>query len=164
MAVKPADFDASGFQNIVLMMIGLFVLIMVTNVLSIISNPDNIKVGAMVTGSVYGEDKDNTFVPPKFQNVRQDPVYLDVERDRLTIYPEKKEILERDLAFEGNDFEKFLDEIEQVKSVRYIVMLLRPGSAVFQRKLRQAIRDRGIDVGFEPWEAGREIILDSEGR
>ena len=47
--------------------------------------------------------------------------------------------------------------MERVKSVRYIVLLLRPGSATFQRKLRQVIRDRGIDVGFEPWDAGREI-------
>jgi len=84
---------------------------------------------------------------------------VDVEADKLTIYPEKREIAARDLMFEGNDFEKFLSDVEKVKSVRYIVLLLRPGSAVFQRKLRQVIRDRGIDVGFEPWEADRQIIV-----
>ena len=103
------------------------------------------------------------FIPPKFQNMRQDPIYVDVEPDKIIIYPEKKEIAARDLMFEGNEFEKFLDDVEQVKSVRYIVLLLRPGSAVFQRKLRQAIRDRGIDVGFEPWEAGREIVVGGGG-
>ncbi len=50
-----------------------------------------------------------------------------------------------------------------MKSVRYVVLLLRPGSAVFQRRLRQVIRDRGIDVGFEPWEAGRPIIVGGGG-
>ena len=39
------------------------------------------------------------------------------------------------------------------------MLLLRPGSAVFQRQLRQLIRDRGIDVGFEPWEYERPIIV-----
>lgn len=156
--MKMAEFDQSGFQNIVLMLIGLMTLVMVSNVLTIISNPDNIKIGAVVTGSVYGEEEDaETFIPPKFQNMRQDPIYLDVEPTRLTIYPEIKVIESRDLVFEGNDFEKFLDDVEKVRSRRYIVLLLRPGSAQFQRKLRKVIRDRGIDVGFEPWEAGREI-------
>ncbi|HOE00958.1 MAG TPA: hypothetical protein PLD40_10580 [Kiritimatiellia bacterium] len=158
MAMKMAEFDQSGFQNIVLMLIGLMTLVMVSNVLTIISNPDNIKIGAVVTGSVYGEEEDaETFIPPKFQNMKQDPIYLDVEPTRLTIYPELKVIEERDLVFEGNDFEQFLDDVEKVRSRRYIVLLLRPGSAQFQRKLRKVIRDRGIDVGFEPWEAGREI-------
>lgn len=158
MAAKMADFDSSGFQNIVLMLIGVLMMMLVSNVLTIISNPENIKIGALVTGSVYGEEEEkDTFIPPKFQNMKQDPIYVDVEPTRLIIHPEQKVIEARDLVFEGNDFELFLDDVERVKSVRYIVLLLRPGSATFQRKLRQVIRDRGIDVGFEPWDAGREI-------
>ena len=155
-----AEFDSSGFQNIVLMLIGVLMMMLVSNVLTIISNPENIKIGALVTGSVYGEnDEKDTFIPPKFQNMKQDPIYVDVEPTRLIIHPEKRVIEARDLVFEGNDFEQFLDDVERVKSVRYIVLLLRPGSATFQRKLRQVIRDRGIDVGFEPWDAGREILV-----
>ena len=157
---KMADFDSSGFQNIVLMLIGVLMMMLVSNVLTIISNPENIKIGALVTGSVYGEnDEKDTFIPPKFQNMKQDPIYVDVEPTRLIIHPEKRVIEARDLVFEGNDFEQFLDDVERVKTVRYIVLLLRPGSATFQRKLRQVIRDRGIDVGFEPWDTGREIIV-----
>lgn len=162
--MKMAEFDASGFQNIVLMLIGVLMMMLVSNVLTIISNPENIKIGALVTGSVYGEnDEDATFIPPKFQNMRQDPIYVDVEPTRLIIYPEKRVIEARDLLFEGNDFEKFLDDVERVKSVRYVVLLLRPGSATFQRKLRQVIRDHGVDVGFEPWDAGREIVVSGSG-
>ena len=157
---KMADFDSSGFQNIVLMLIGVLMMMLVSNVLTIISNPENIKIGALVTGSVYGEnDEKDTFIPPKFQNMKQDPIYVDVEPTRLIIHPEKRVIEARDLVFEGNDFEQFLDDVERVKSVRYIVLLLRPGSATFQRKLRQVIRGRGIDVGFEPWDTGREILV-----
>ena len=161
---KMADFDSSGFQNIVLMLIGVLMMMLVSNVLTIISNPENIKIGALVTGSVYGEnDEKDTFIPPKFQNMKQDPIYVDVEPTRLIIHPEKRVIEARDLVFEGNEFEQFLDDVERVKSVRYIVLLLRPGSATFQRKLRQVIRDRGIDVGFEPWDAGREILVAGAG-
>ena len=163
--MKQADFDSSGFQNIVLMLIGVLVIMLVSNVLTIISNPENIKIGAVITGAVYEEEDaaGKTFIPPKFQNMRQDPVYVDVEPGRLIVYPEKKEILARDLMFEGNEFEKLLDDVERVKASRYIVLLLRPGSAVFQRRLRQAIRDRGIDVGFEPWDANRDIIVGGQG-
>ncbi len=162
--MKMAEFDSSGFQNIVLMLIGVLMMMLVSNVLTIISNPENIKIGALVTGSVYGEnDEDDTFIPPKFQNMRQDPIYVDVEPTRLIIYPEKKVIEERDLAFEGNEFEQFLADVEPVRSVRYVILLLRPGSAAFQRKLRKVIRDRGIDVGFEPWDAGRDIVVSGSG-
>jgi hypothetical protein len=162
--VKGAEVDTSGFQSIVLMLIGVLMIMLISNVLTIISNPENIKIGAVVTGAVYEEaDEDKTFVPPKFQNMRQDPIYVDVESDRLTLVEEGKVILARDLLFEGNDFERFLGDVEQVKDVRYIVLLLRPGSAVFQRRLRQVIADRGIDVGFEPWEADRPIIVGGTG-
>ena len=132
---KMADFDSSGFQNIVLMLIGVLMMMLVSNVLTIISNPENIKIGAVVTGAVYDEaDEDKTFVPPKFQNMRQDPIYVDVEPDRLIIYPEKKAIEARDLMFEGNEFEQFLDQVEQVKSTRYIVLLLRPAGLFGREK------------------------------
>lgn len=159
--MKEASVDTSGFQNIVAMLIGVLMIMLISNIVSILANPENIKIGAVVTGEIYGENEEDakTFIPPKFQNMRQDPIYVDVEPGKLTIYPEQKEISARDLMFEGNEFEKFLDDVEQVKSVRYVVLLLRPGSAVFQRKLRQIIRDRGIDVGFEPWESGRDIIV-----
>ena len=168
--MKQADFDSSGFQNIVLMLIGVLVIMLVSNILTIISNPDNIKIGSLVTGAVYeDEESSKNMMPPKFQNMRQDPLYIDVEPNRLIIYgsvanPEKKVIEAKDLYLEGNEFEKFLSEVELAKATKYIVLLLRPGSAVFQRRLRQVIRDRKIDVGFEPWEAGREIMVAGQAK
>jgi hypothetical protein len=162
--MKGAVVDTSGFQSIVLMLIGVLMIMLISNVITIISNPENIKIGAVVTGAVYEEsEEEKTFVPPKFQNMRQDPIYIDVEADRLILVQENRTILARDLMFEGNEFEKFLGEVEQFKEQRYIVLLLRPGSAVFQRRLRQVIRDRDIDVGFEPWEADRAIIVGGTG-
>jgi len=162
--MKSADVDTSGFQNIVMMLIGVLVIIMISNVLTIISNPENIKIGAVVTGAVYDEDdEDKQFVPPKFLNMRQDPIYIDVEPNQMIIVREQKVITARDLMLEGNEFEKFLDEVEVQKDQRYLVLLLRPGSAVFQRRLRQVIRDRGIDVGFEPWDTGRPVVVEKAG-
>ncbi len=110
--MKQAEVDTPGSRTSWLMLIGVLVIMLVSNVLTIISNPENIKIGAVVTGAVYDADEEDysSFVPPKFQNMRQDPVYVDVEPDKLIIYPEKKEIAARDLMFEGNEFEKFLDQ------------------------------------------------------
>lgn len=156
-----ADVDTSSFQSVVLMLIGILVIILVSNVLTILSNPDNIHIGAVMTNTIGGdgEEDEGSSGGPKFLNVRQDPIYLDVEHDRLTIYPEKLVILAKELLTEGNAFERFLDRVELVKDTRYIVLMLRPDSAIFQRRLRRIIADRGIDIGFEPFDFGREIII-----
>ena len=159
--MKESSVDTSGFQNIVLMLIGVLMVMLISNVVTIISNPDNIKIGALVTGGVYGDDEQSVAMP-KFQNMRQDPVYVDVEANRMIIYepPSRPyEVLARELLIPGNEFEEFLDWVEVRKDTRYIVLLLRPGSAKFQRRLRQICRERGIDVGFEPWDAGRTIEI-----
>ena len=142
------------------MLIGILVIILISNVLTIISNPDNIHIGAVVnSGTTGGEDLDGRETP-KVRNQRQDPIYIDVEHDRLTIYPEETVIYAKDLMVEGNAFERFLDRTEAVKDTRYIVLMLRPDSAIFQRRLRRAITDRGIDIGFEPFDFGRNIIIE----
>ena len=160
---KSPEFDTSGFQAIVLMLIGVLMIILISNVLTIISNPDNIRIGSIVTGRIFeDESEDKTFIPPKFQNLQQKPVYVDVEANRLTIYPEMTVVEGRDLLLEGNEFERFLDRIESQKAELYIILLLRPGSANFQRRLRQIIRSRDVGVGFEPWEANRPIVMPQE--
>ena len=97
--------------------------------------------------------------PPKVQNIKPGPIYVDVEPEQIIIYPEKIQIAKSDIRIPGGEFENFLARVEAVRETRNIVLLLRPGSAVFQRQLRQLIRDRGIDVTFEPWDAEREVVI-----
>lgn len=159
--MKDSGVDTSGFQNIVLMLIGVLMVMLISNVVTIISNPDNIKIGALVTGEVYGDEGFESTVP-KFANMRQDPVYIDVEPGRMIVYqyPTRPFVVNaRDLQLPGNDFEKFLDWLESRKQTRYAVLLLRPGCAKFQRRLRATFRERDIDVGFEPWEEGRPVQI-----
>ena len=169
--MKAADVDTSGFQNIVLMLVGVLMIMLISNVLTIISNPDNIKIGALVTGTVYEEEGEKgdptTFIPPKFQNMEKNPVYVEVEAHRLIIYPEVTVVTENELRLPGNAFEVFLDQLAPISDQRYIVLLLRPDCALFQRKIRQVIQDRGIDLGFEPWDSSRTVrvagLTDLEG-
>lgn len=90
-------------------------------------------------------------------NLRKDPVYVDVQPDQVTICPENRAIPSSSLSVPGNEFMQLLEDIERVREVRYVVLVLRPGSENTQRQLRQLIQKYPVDVGFEPWEAGRPI-------
>lgn len=88
---------------------------------------------------------------------RQDPVYVEVQPEQIVIHPEKTEIAAAGIEAPDGEFERFLTQFEVQRDTRYIVLLLRPGTAVFQRQLRQQIRAHGIDLRFEAWEYLNEI-------
>ena len=90
-------------------------------------------------------------------NLRKDPVYVDVQSDQVTICPENLVIQSSSLSISGNEFIQFLESIERVREVRYVILVLRPGSEITQRQLRQIVQKYPVDIGFEPWEAGRPI-------
>ena len=167
---KAAEVDTSGFQNIVLMLVGVLMIMLISNVLTIISNPDNIKIGAIVSGSVYEEDADeqDQAAPPTFQNMSKNPVYVEVKGHELIIYPDYTRVKDTELRIPGNPWEKFIERIATVRETRYIVLLLRPDSALFQRQLRRVIKDHQIEVGFEPWDTNRRVsvagMVDLSGR
>ena len=95
--------------------------------------------------------------PPSVQPIPAGPIYVDVEPEQIIIYPDKLHIAKSDIHIPGGEFEKFLDQVEGVRDTCEIVLLLRPGSAVFQRQLRQLIRDRGVDIRFKLIENDRAI-------
>ena len=90
-------------------------------------------------------------------NLRKDPVYVDVQPDQVTICPENTVIPTSGLSTPGNEFEILMENIERVRKVRYVILVLRPGSENTQRQLRQIVQKYPVDVGFEPWEADRPI-------
>lgn len=159
--MKGAEVDTSGFQNIVLMLVGVLMIMLISNVLTIISNPDNIKIGSLVSGSVYADEKagESQSVMPKFGNMEKNPVYIEVRADSLVIYPERYLISDADIRLEGNEFEKYLDRLAAQKDARYAVLLLSPDAALFSRRLRKIFADRDIDIGFEPWDPGRIVFI-----
>ena len=90
-------------------------------------------------------------------NLRKDPVYVDVQPDQVTICPENTVIPSSKLSVPRNEFIQLLEDIERVREVRYLVLVLRPGSDKTQRQLRHIVQKYPVDVGFEPWEAERPV-------
>ena len=97
------------------------------------------------------------FSAPRTCNMRQDPVYVDVHPDKVILCVENMEIAANELTGPESAFERFLQNVELVRESRYIVLILRPGSAPLQQQLRQIVKAHNIDFGIELWEAGREF-------
>ena len=154
-------------MSVILMLIGVLMIMLVSNVLTIISNPENIKITSIVNSSMFsGKAGDEEKMSPfPFGNKTKEPSYVDVHRDRLILYDPDPALMEqivslRDLEQEGNSFEKLLMRVETNKVNDYIVLLARPRSATVVRRLKQVIRDRGVDVGVELFEADRDVNYD----
>ncbi len=159
---KATQTDFSSFMAVILMLIGVLMIMLISNVLTIISNPENIKITSLITSSIYTPEKGEEpgMSPFPHGNKNKEPYYIDVHRDRMILFPGEEVVTLRDLEVEGNAFEKRLLEVEVNKTNDYIVLLARPRSATVVRRLKKVIRDRGVDVGVELFEEKRDVNYD----
>ena len=139
--------DFSSFMCVILMLTGALVTIMISNVVIIAANPENVQITSIIPQgfdpAAQKEVEDTT------GNVTKNPWYLEVWRDRMIIHPTGEVIEIVELEEKGNAFEKFLDRVEARSSSQYIVLLVRENAAALARRLKQAIRDRKIDTGMD---------------
>jgi hypothetical protein len=160
--------DLSSFMAILIMTIGALVTLLVSNTLIIISNPENTQITSIITSSLYlppplgGTGSEGGAPFPQGNKVKE-PLYLDVHRDRVILYPGEEVLPVRDLERTGNILEARLADIETKVDREYVVLLVRPRSAVVARRLAKAVRDRGIDLGVELYEEGRQIRYEYKG-
>lgn len=142
-----AKTDFSSFMCVILMLTGCLVTIMISNIVIISANPENIQITSIIPqGMDPALDKP---VEDAHGNVLKSPWYLEVYRDRLIIHPSEETVQVHDLADKNNSFEKFLNRVEAKNSSQYIVLLVRENGATVARKLKKVIRDRKIDIGMD---------------
>jgi len=156
--------DFSSFMCVILMLIGILMILLVSNILSIMSNPENVQISSVIHSAMYvpggpQELEGQISIFPKFANKSKEPTYVDVYRDRFVIYPDEAVVQGGEMERPGNAFEKLLSRIVERKDREYIILLVRPRSATMFRRLRTAIKDRGVDVGYELYETGRPVEL-----
>lgn len=144
--------DFSSFMCIILMLTGCLVTIMVANIMIISANPDNFVITSVVGLTEFAGG-----------NVNKDANYIDVYRDRLELYfdrGERREVVSiSDLETRGNKLDEFITQVYDERDTEYIVMLVRPNSADISRRLRNAIQNRGIDLGMELFESDKQVLF-----
>ncbi len=159
--------DFSSFLPILIMTIGCLITLLIINVLIIVSNPQNVRITSIVRSALYSPGKRHGLesgAPFPFGNREKEPAYIDVQPGHLVLYPGKIEVSARELELRNNPFERFLARIEKEKDTRYIVLLVRPRSARIARRLKKIIHSRDVDVGYELFEAGREVDYEEAHR
>jgi hypothetical protein len=106
------------------------------------------------------------FGTPFFGNKQKEPMYVEINKDRLIIYPDKTIVRMQDLEKGSNPFEKLLLFLEKpdVSASTYVILALRPGSARAARRVQQMISARGIDVGVELFDATEALDVRSGSR
>lgn len=155
--------DLSSFMCIILMLIGVLVIMLISNVMTIISNPENIRITSLFQAGDYagsGGGSGESTSPFPYGNKAKEPSYIDVHRNRVVVYPGAEVVSLQDLETPGNAFEGLLAAVEENKENDYIILLARPGTALIINRLKKVIRDRGIDLGFELYEADRVVEYD----
>lgn len=145
--------DFSSFMCIILMLTGALVTIMIGNVVVISANPENIEITAVVTDPTKPVEVD------EFGNVKKNPWYVEVMRDRMIIYPSQEIVGIRELENKDNGFERLLKTVEQSSTSQYVVLLVRPYAANIARQLKKVITDRELDVGVDLLAAGKSVTL-----
>ena len=157
------DQDLSSFMSVLIMTIGCLVVLLVSNVIIIISNPENTSISTVVRAAVeaVGDDNLSATTPFPYGNRLKEPTYVDVYKDRLIIYPGEEIVPLPDLEREGNAFELLVNQIENNNSREYVVFLVRPHAALVVRRLKKMVKVKGIDVGFELFEQNREVEFEA---
>jgi len=153
--------ELTAFMPIILMTVGCLVVLLVVNTVIIVSNPENIRITSVIQSALYEPGRRTGLemgAPFPFGNREKEPVYFDVHPEYIVLYPGKDKVALGDLLLPGNPLERMLDLVEQHRDTHYIVILARPHTARLTRKLRKLIHERGIDLGFELFEAEREVV------
>ncbi|MEM7393310.1 MAG: hypothetical protein AAF492_13280 [Verrucomicrobiota bacterium] len=148
---------------VLIMTIGCLVVLLVSNVIIIISNPENTSISTVVRAAVEadGDDKLGAATPFPYGNRLKEPTYVDVFEDRLIIYPGEEIVPLPDLDREGNAFERLINQVADNNSREYIIFLVRPKAAVVVRRLKKTVKERDIDIGYELFEENREVEFEA---
>jgi hypothetical protein len=154
---RKTESDFSSFMCVILMLTGCLVTIMISNVVILSANPENVQITAVMPQGVDPE-KEKELVDVH-GNVIKIPWYVEVWRDRLIIHPGEIAVPVRELERRDNNFDLFLRRVEDRKNSQYIVLLVREHGAVIARKLKKVIRDRGIDTGMDLLFSTNAIVL-----
>ena len=154
--------DLSSFMAILIMTIGALVVLLISNTMVIISNPENTTVTSIIKTSMFVPDGEADGGSPfPMGNENKEPRYIDVHRDRIIMYPGSILLPVRELDQPNNALERFLEEVYVLRNEEYVVLLVRPYSAEVYRRIAKAVRDRDIDLGIELFEAGRDVDYDA---
>jgi len=97
----------------------------------------------------------------KGSNKNKTPIYIEARENGFILHPSKDFAPRADLYDENSALRQTLTEIEANKDEQYLILILRPDGLEMFDKARELVREKGIDIGYEPLEYGLELKIES---
>ncbi|MEL6929417.1 MAG: hypothetical protein AAFO95_12375 [Cyanobacteria bacterium J06600_6] len=97
----------------------------------------------------------------KGSNQNKTPIYIEAREKGFILHPSKEFAPRADLYDEESSLRQTIDEIETNKDQQYLILILRPDGLEMFDKARNLIREKGIDIGYEPLEYGLDLKIES---
>ena len=149
------DIMTSLIGCLILILLGILMIVFVSQVLVMITEPDNKEILSVVESKVDGFRESKAFPDG---NLFREPTYIDVHQNKIVIHPGEEVVTQRELYQKQNAFFKLLDEIKGNHQNESIILLVRPRAAGLKRYLQQIVKeDYKLDLGVELYESAREV-------
>lgn len=140
------DIELFPFLSVLFCTIGTLILIVILLVVQASASNKKVNIIARNDGSI---------------NATKTPRYIECRSEGVVIYPSKKYIPVENLNDPYSPFDDYLYEIEEAVG-EYLIVAIRPdGVEVFQT-VREIAESRGIDIGYEPFDADWELNIKPE--
>ena len=138
---KKAEVNVLSFLDVLINVIGALVAIILSFALISVKN-------AVVAIEVKG-------TPPE-----KDPIYICCYYDNITIHPDRTIVPFDDIDQEGSAYRRLvLDIVAERADFNYLVFAIYPEGIRTFEKARFIATESGVDIGYEPMDAGWELKI-----
>ncbi|MGD1919049.1 MAG: hypothetical protein ACFCAD_09230 [Pleurocapsa sp.] len=97
----------------------------------------------------------------KGANKTKIPSYIECRQDGFVLHPGKEFAPRADFYDLESPFRKMIANLKANKEEQYLIIILRPDGLEMFNKLRNLVKEEGIDIGYEPLEFGLELKIES---
>ena len=158
--MKKLNQDLSSFMAILIMTIGCLIVLLISNVVIIISNPDNKSLPHVkLQDDGANEELAQAMMLYPYGNRIKTPHYVELDEEHMILHPQGTVVARADLETADNPFEQLIDHLADNRQEAYMVLLLRPKTGYWARSLKKAVMSRGIDLGIDLVDAGEDVVV-----
>lgn len=142
------DIELFPFLSVLFCTIGTLILIVILLVVQVSASNKKVKIVAKNDSSL---------------NANKVPRYVVCQADGIVIHPSQEFVPLENLDDLYSPFDEFLSEIKQVDD-EYLIVAIKPDGIDVFYQVRQIVESRGIDIGYEPFDADWELNLKPESK
>ena len=143
------DPDLFPFLSILACTIGTLILLIIVMTLQSLGNSRSVTILARTEGG---------------QPQQKQPRYVECQAGGIMIHPQGTFVASASLSNPQSPLATLLQRLARHKDREYLIVVVRPQGIDVFKQLRALVENRGIDLGYEPLEAGWRLNLKTEAR